>query len=199
MSHLTPGQVTTLKAFIAADPVMSVIPVTLDGSYDMALLLNAPAVPAFQVWATNTPVDVIFDAITWANLTPQDAAPVAAVPSTPTAAETYAQQLWLSRAILCQSKQFALQILLSGRSSGSVNAAKSKVRDGIQDALVSIPSGAAGADKAGGWASVQLALQRKATVLEKLLAVGTGSAASPATMAVEGAMDYNDLQGVRTT
>lgn len=195
--HLNTAQSLALRNFIAADPVMSTYPLTGDGAFAIAILLNAKAIPTFQVWDTAVPVDNIYDAITWANLTPQDLAPVAAIPSTPTVAETYAQQLWLSRATLCQSKQFALQILLSGRNSGTVNAAKANLRGGLQDALVSIPSGLNGANKAGGWPAVQLVIQRTATVLEKLLSTGTGSTASPATMSAEGDISYHEVQAVR--
>ena len=197
MAHLTPAQNVTLKAFMAADPIMGALPVTNQGASDIEVLLKAPAVPDFWVWSTGVPVDLIFDAITWSNLTPQDASPVAAIPSAPTAAETYALALYQSRALICQSKQLALQILVQKGDYGSVNAAKSKIRDGIQDALVSIPSGTNGTDKAGGWSSVQLVLQRLANVLEKLFAVGVGSPASPATMAFEGTIDYSHIHSLR--
>ena len=56
MSHLTPAQLTTLKAAILADPVLAAMPMNTDGDYDIATALNKLASPAFTVWATNVPM-----------------------------------------------------------------------------------------------------------------------------------------------
>ena len=50
---LTPAQLTTLGAYIAADPVLSTYPPGGDGAYAIAQLLNAEAAPAFTVWKTS--------------------------------------------------------------------------------------------------------------------------------------------------
>jgi len=49
---LTPAQLQTLKAAIAADPVLSLLPKTPDGAFDVAAALNLDASPAFYVWRT---------------------------------------------------------------------------------------------------------------------------------------------------
>ena len=54
--HLTPAQLTTLKAAILADPVLAAMPMNTDGDYDIATALNKLAAPAFTVWATNVPM-----------------------------------------------------------------------------------------------------------------------------------------------
>lgn len=195
--HLNTAQSVVLRNFMLADPVMSALPVGGDAAFAIALLLNAKALPAYYVWATDIKVDDIYDAITWANLTPADLSPVAAIPATPTVAEQYALNLYISRATICQSKQFALQILLSGRSSGTVNGAKSLIRGAFQDSLQSIPAGAGGANLAGGWPTVKLAMQRTATVLEKLMSTGTGSTTSPGTMGAEGIVGYVEVESIR--
>lgn len=196
--HLNTAQSVIVRNYIAADPALSLYPMGGDAAYAMALVFNAKATPAFYVWATDVKVDDIFDSITWANLTPTDLSPTAAIPATPTVAEQHALQLYISRATICQSKQFALQILLSGRNFGTLNGAKPLIRGGLQDALQSIPAGVGGVNLAGGWPTVKLALQRTATVLEKLLATGTGSTASPATMGAEGQVGYSEIETIRT-
>lgn len=196
--HLNTAQSVTVRNYIAADPALSLYPMGGDAAFAMALVFNAKAVPAFYVWATDVKIDDLYDSITWTNLTPADISPLAAIPATPTVAEQYAQQLYISRATICQSKQFALQILLAGRSSGTLNGSKPLIRGALQDALQSIPAGAGGANLAGGWPTVKLALQRTATVLEKLLATGTGSTASPATMNAEGQIGYVEIETIRT-
>jgi hypothetical protein len=52
---MTPAQLQTLATFIANDPVFSLYPLTTDGAYDMALVLNGPASPEFVVWKTAVP------------------------------------------------------------------------------------------------------------------------------------------------
>jgi hypothetical protein len=175
---LTPAQQAALKAFIEADPVFSLYPHNYDGAYDLAVALQALAEPAFQVWKTDAMVSDIYDAITWANFTPAN----------PSAGSGSDVTNWL---LACQGKQFNLQTLLSGRDT--LNAAKPNIRSGLQDATTSIPSGVAGATKAGGWTNIQLVIQRPANILEKLFATGTGSQASPATMAIEGSINHTDL------
>lgn len=47
---LTPQQLATLKADIAADPVLSALPNTPDNAFVIAEAYNATAVPDFYVW-----------------------------------------------------------------------------------------------------------------------------------------------------
>lgn len=165
---LNTTQLQTLKAYIAADPVLSLEPMNGDGDYNIAKALNQIVAPAFQVWSSNVRTQDIFDAIIWANLTP--------------AQTVDGTQAWLNRTMLCQSKQFNLQTILTGRET--IDATKVSIRNGIQDALTGLPSKTDGTTQGAGWAAVQLILQRTATVAEKIFATGTGTTASPATVVI---------------
>lgn len=56
---MTSAQLTTLKAAIDADGVMSAYPIRDDGYYDLAIYLNQTATPAFTVWKTNVPLSEV--------------------------------------------------------------------------------------------------------------------------------------------
>ena len=56
---MTPAQLATLKADIEADPILSAMPMTTDGAYDIAAAYNLTANPAWYVWRTDVPVDEI--------------------------------------------------------------------------------------------------------------------------------------------
>lgn len=56
---MTPAQLTTLKAAIAADPVLAAYPDTSDGAFDMALYLGTASSPTFVVWRTNVTRDEV--------------------------------------------------------------------------------------------------------------------------------------------
>jgi hypothetical protein len=184
---LTLSQLQTLKADIAADPTLNTIPNNGDGNDAIAKAYAVVPSPDFFVWATDVPVQTIYDSIVWANLTPSDAPD--------------GTQLWMNRALACQGKQFNVQILLQGQTR--INGAKVNVRAGLQDALSNIPSGAAGAQVSAGWVPVRTALARKANRLEKLFANvsgGNGStAATAATMVVEGFISYSDIEQARNS
>lgn len=167
---LNTTQLQTLKTHIAADPVMSTMPMNGDGDYDIAILLNKTALPAFQVWSSNVSTSDVYNTVNWANMTP----------ATPSASD--ATGLYRDRALACQGKQFNLQTILQGRDL--IDATKPNLRAGLQDSLTSLPSGVSGATQGAGWAAVQLILQRTATVVEKLFATGTGTTASPATVVI---------------
>jgi len=179
---LTNAQLLLIKTEISADPVLNVLANTPDNAFAIADALNLTASPDFFVWQTACPTQMIFNAINWANLTPSDAPDVTII--------------FTNRALLCQGKQFNLQIILTGRET--INATNALVRSGLQDALTAVPSGALGASRSAGWAAVQLALQRKATRAEKVLATGTGSTASPGLMGFEGALTYQDVLDARS-
>jgi hypothetical protein len=69
---LTPSQQATLKAYIAADPILSAQPMTMGGAYFIAEVLNAIASPAFIVWKTNVPIadtGQAFNGAEWAGMT----------------------------------------------------------------------------------------------------------------------------------
>jgi hypothetical protein len=66
---LTPQQLTTLKAFIEADPVLSAVPDTADGAFDVAAALAQPAAPTFTVWKTSVSTDEIMrNGMDWARV-----------------------------------------------------------------------------------------------------------------------------------
>lgn len=179
---LTPAQLQVLKAHIAGDAELDAHPDTSDGAFAIAAVLNGPAVPAFRVWQTAVPVADVFDNVVWANFTPADA---------PDNTVAYS-----NRSLACQGKQFNLQTLLVGRET--INAAKTSIRLGIQDATQQLPSGAGGATRTGGWPAIQPILSRDATRAEKLFATGgAGTTASPSTMTFEGQLDYQDVQAAR--
>lgn len=77
-------------------------------------------------------------------------------------------------------------------SAGLVNPSRPNVRQAFTD----IFSGAGGAGNRTHLASVS---RRKVTRLEKLFATGTGSTASPGTMAVEGGVSYQDVETARNS
>jgi len=176
----TPAQITTIKAAIAADPVLAGAAANSDGSAAIAAAFDVVD-QTFFVWQSATPTANILDAITLANLTPAD---------TPDATVTYT-----NRSLICQIKQMNLQLLLQGRDS--VSSGKANVRAALQDALINIPSGTAGALVGAGWTGVKTAMERNATRLEKLLATGTGTAAAPAALGFEGIVLWPDIDAVR--
>lgn len=182
---LTSQQLNTLKTAINANPVWAAYPMNGDGYFDLARALNAEAAPAFFVWATNVDVQSIRAKITWANLTPID------VPD--------GTQAWANRALQCQGKQFAIQLLVP--MTGTFNASDVNTRAGLQDALQAIRSGASGVSQGAGWAAVQGALSRRATYGEKILADTTngdgGTKPLAATMSFEGSLSPEDVEAAR--
>lgn len=191
---LTTTQLQALKADIAADPVLSLVPNTADGNQQVADAYNAPASPDFFAWQTAVPAGDIYDQVTWANYTPQDAAD--------------STVLYQNRAMLCQTKQMNLQLMLQGRDS--FNAARSTLRGGLNDATTNLPSGASGANRSGGWANILPVLRRKARRVEKLFAVSTtgvgnngadplGAMTNPALMVVEGTISAADVLNARNS
>lgn len=172
------AQLLTLKAAILADSAIAdLVAQGATGAIAEYLRTNS----TFVVWRTATATQDIYDAINWANLTPADAPD--------------STQLWLNRAIACQGKQFNLQTLLQGRDH--IRSSKANIRAGLQDALTAIPSGPGGANRNGGSAAVQTAMQRFATIGEKIFATGTGTAASPGNIVLEAVpTDYEVVQAL---
>ena len=63
---LTIEQSAALKAFIAADPTLSLIPQTADGAFDIAAQLNLPASPTFYVWRSSVQIaDIMQNGFDW--------------------------------------------------------------------------------------------------------------------------------------
>lgn len=80
-------------------------------------------------------------------------------------------------------------VLMTGGST--LSAADPNVRQGLSD-VFSGPSGATTR------ATLIALAKRSATVAEKLFATGTGSDATPATMAFEGSLSYVDVRAARS-
>ena len=66
---LTLAQQGALKAYVQADPVLSIKTPNSDGALDIANALNKPDPSGYQVWRSSTETGAILDAITWANQT----------------------------------------------------------------------------------------------------------------------------------
>ena len=173
---LTPAQLATLKSAINAetDPVL-VGYRTAGATAAMQGWYNAAG--AYVVWSTSTPTAVLFDSVIWANMTPTD------VPDS--------SQLWANRSHHCQGKQFTIQTMLTGRDT--LLTSKSSIRAGLQDALTALPSGVSGAMQGAGWAATRTAMQRFASRAEALYAIGTGTAATPGALVLDGAIAEYDI------
>ena len=173
---LTPAQLATLKSAINAetDPVL-VGYRTAGATAAMQGWYNAAG--TYVVWSTSTPTSVLFDSVVWANLTPTDA------PDT--------TQIWENRSLACQGKQFNLQTMLTGRES--LGTGRQNIRAGLQDALTNVPSGVGGALIGAGWTAVKAAMQRFASRAEALYAIGTGTAAAPGVLVLDGSIAEYDI------
>lgn len=185
---LTSAQMATVKADILANNDLNSQPNNQDGAFEIARLYNLIASPDFLVWRTEAPTADIFDAITWANFTPDDAAD-----NTVT---------FTNRAMLIQTKQMNLQNMLIGR--GAIDASKVNVRTGLRDAVIALPSGTGGAAKTAGGASgitVMTACVRKATRLEKLLATSAPAlgGVTASIMGFEGSVSYDEINQARNS
>lgn len=183
---MTPAQNAAIKADIAANSDLNIFPNNSDGSYAIAELYNLPAVPAFNVWRTDAPVQAIYDAINWSLYTPVDA---------PEASGLYA-----ARALAIQTKQMNLQNMLIGRDT--LNCSKLNVRAGLRDAVIAVPAGANGVSVSPGGASGATVLAnciRPATRLEKLLSVGSAATGSTTAnlLGFEGIVSYRDIDTAR--
>jgi hypothetical protein len=179
---MNPALYLTLKAVALADQTAAAL-LAIGNDPGLAAWFNA--VSTVYVWRTDAPVDEVFDAIAWANLTPADVADDTAI--------------YTNRALLCQAKQINLQILLQGKDQ--VNGGKASIRSGLSDALLNVPSAAGGATQSAGWAAVKTAITRFATRAEAPFsiakAVGAGTLASPYTLDWEGVVSSDDASYIR--
>ena len=174
---MTPEQTLTLLAAINAETNLDVAKTQHDQYGVAAMMEYFNMVDTSIAWNTSTPTNNVMDKVVWANLTPTDTAD--------------GTQTWANRSLACQGKQFNLQTLLQGRQF--IDASKSNIRAGLQDALTNIPSGVAGANQGGGWVNVNLSMQRPMTKGERVFATGTGTTASPAILTFEGTLSWQDV------
>lgn len=182
---LTSQQAVVLKAAILANPVLSAFPLTADGFLNLRDALNADANPNFWVWSTNTEVQAIRAAVVWSNLTPNEAPD--------------GTQAWANRSLQCQGKQFNLQMIIP--FAGTFSGVDANIRNGLQDALQGVRSGAGGAVQDAGWAAVRNTLARKAKFVEQIFANTSGGDGSTralsATMTFEGFLTAADIETAR--
>ena len=171
---LTTAQQTALRSAIKADSNLTALLAARDINGICTYLQNDSSI---VVYRSTTQASDIYDAVAWANLTPTDAPD--------------GTQVWMDRALMCQCKQMNLQILIQGKDS--LNTAKANIRAGLQDALTNIPSGVSGATASGGWGSVKTAISRLASKYEAVFATGTGTAASPSGLGIEGYPAVQDV------
>lgn len=149
-------QLQTLKAFIIADPVLSLKPMNSDGDFDIAKLINLEVTPSFIVWKSNVSIEEIMrNGMDWARVDNLSVGKARIWD-------------WLSRL-------------------GSFDAGKVNVRAGIDAAWVGTAADLAVRS------AVYTHCKRPATVLEKILATGTGTDAVPATMSYEGTINYTQV------
>ena len=181
---MTPQQLATLKAHIAANQDPLVISAATTGNdTELARLYNLPS--TFYVWRSTTPADEIADAILWDRLTPVDTPDGSAIQT--------------NRLLLCQAKQMNLQVLLQGRDS--IGTGRSNLRSGLSDALLNVPSGVGGATQDAGWIGagrVKATITRLATIAERAFATGTGTAATPGVLgSFENSLTISDIGDIR--
>lgn len=125
---LNTTQITTLKAAILAETNPVIVSARTEGATGaISDWYNLPS--TVKAWRTNVPVTDIEDAITWSNYTPNDAPDGTA--------------LYTNRMLNAQSKQFNLQNMKLGKEY--INASKTNVRVGLQDAVTKLYTGVAGA------------------------------------------------------
>lgn len=173
---LTPAQVITLRAACAAEPSLAeAIPVS--NLYAIKAWLNAPS--TFYVYRSTTPGSVVRNAISWAKLTLSDAPPSGAASVTDGSAARF-NTLQLQ----CQSFQMNVQCLVQGLDT--IATGMPSIRQGFQDSLSAVPSGAGGNPQSAGWGAVKTAITRIATNAERVLATGTGTQAAPGDLVWEG-------------
>lgn len=170
MELTNPQQIATLKAAIIADPNLAAARAIHSGVGTQMITDYLNSSGSLTVWRTSVSTSILFDSVVWSSLTPNDAPD--------------ATQAWECRSLACQGKQFNLQLIFGSRDT--IDPSKSNVRAGLQDALTNIPSGSGGALVSAGWVGVRTAMQRKATNLE---AIFSNTAASPASLVVEGEID----------
>lgn len=155
---MTPEQKTILQADIIAkqQPGQPLFGVTLESV--IAAHYNARS--AVKAWRTEVPTKTVRAAIQFSSYTPNDAADNTAT--------------FTNRALLAQTKQINLQIMLQGLET--VDMSLPQARADLRDAVVQLPTGPSGAMATAGGAggaNVLNACTRLATVAELLLAAAS--------------------------
>lgn len=178
---LTPAQLATLKAHIAANTTaipaglggfagvqVKDVPLGDDGNLVLAAFYNLEASPAYKCWNPETPIKSVRAAVDLAKYTPADNPPA----STNNVTGTNDALLYNNRALNCQLKQANAVFLIQGE--GTIDAAPQAFRLSFNDCMTAIPSGANGANQNAGWGTsgapgaVRLAMQRNTNNVEKV-------------------------------
>jgi hypothetical protein len=169
---LTTAQLQALKADIAANSDLNVFPNNSDGNFAIAALYNALAAVDFWVWRTT---------VTKAEYTQ----------STSIDGTTFN---WTGAGFITRSvgEQNAWAELFN--HTQSVNPSLPNVRQAFADIL----SGGTAPAPANRTHMLTVS-RRKASRVEKVLATGVGSTASPGTMGSEGPIAYQDIEQARNS
>jgi len=165
---LTAAQSTTLNAAIVADPALSALANTPDNDQVIADAFNAPAAPDFWVWRTSV-----------------SEADCTARPSVD--GTVWSWPAYIARS---QGERDGWGRMFS---QGSIDASQDNVRQGIAD-IFSGSNNSAPAQRT----HLLAVARRRATRAEQLFAVGAGSTGSPAKLAFEGTVAYQDISLART-
>lgn len=207
--QLSPSQLVTFKAAIAANTAtipagqpwsggfvgvqVKDVPNNSDGNAAVAGWYNLTASPDYYVWNSAVTITDILDKITWTNFTPNDS---------PDNTFTYN-----NRAFNVQIKQQNLSLLFLNRTV--FDAGKVNLRAALNDATTNLPTGAAGANRSGGWATILPILSRKANNVEKVFAADDGAGignnqanprgdnTNPDTAVFEGTVSASDVETAR--
>lgn len=166
---LTPAQKTALKNDITTQGLNS-LPNNSDGAFAIRAFYEAIASPDFWVWRTSVSKEECV----------QQAGPEGTTFN------------WVGNGFITRSvgEQTAWRELFEG---GSINASLANVRSAFSD----IFSGTGNA--AANRTHLLAVARRKANKGEKLLATGTGSTASPATMGFEGLFTLDEIIDARNS
>lgn len=162
---LTPEQQTVFRNDVLADATLNTLPPGSDSAFEIARVYNLPATPDFWVWKT---------ALHEHEITGQTS-PDGTVWS------------WVSYIARSPNEQNGWARMFN--SSLTINPSLPNVRQGVAD-IFSGNQNNAPAQRA----HLLAISRRKASRVEKLLASGTGSTASPATMTHEGALGWSEVK-----
>ena len=132
MPLTTPAQITALRNAIDSETDPVFVGYRNEGATGlMSQWFNQPTNPAHVVWSTGVDVNVLLDAIAFDQYTPTQQ------PADASAA------IFTARLLAIQTKQMNLQNMTIGRDR--INCFRNRVREGLLDAVVNIPSGNNGA------------------------------------------------------
>jgi hypothetical protein len=171
---LTSQQLAAIKADILASPDLASQPANTDGDFEIARLYNLEASPAFYAWKTKLLRHDVTD----------KAGPSGTTFDWGTQSGNYIQR--------SQGERDCWREIWN--TSLSCDPSSPRVREAFDN----IFSGA-GAGAVNNRAHILAMSRRLASRIEKLLATGTGSTASPATMGYEGPINYRDIGTARSS